>query len=133
VFDLNGDAPACKASKLPDREDEEWALLADVGDAMSDTGFQCYRCKLRAMRGPENTKLDGDQCTCQRPLHPSVVRRRQTEAAVNAIIFGGLAFFVLPLIHVSNTTFWGIAVAVFTYILYLWFFGRQLRREQLNT
>jgi len=98
---------------------------------MSQTAFQCYRCKHWATRSPDNAKLDGDECTCERPLHPGVVRRRQTEAAINAIVFGGLAFLVLSLVHVSGPTFWRImlAVVVVAYVFYSWLSGRQLRRE----
>jgi membrane protein YdbS with pleckstrin-like domain len=73
--------------------------------------------------------LDGDECTCKRPLDPAVVRRRQIEAALNAVIFGVLSFGVLSLLHVSNTTVWGVIVALVAYVFYLWLLGRQLRRE----
>jgi 4-hydroxybenzoate polyprenyltransferase len=99
---------------------------------MPQTAFQCYRCKRWAERSPENAKLDDDECTCERPLHPGVVYARQREAVINAVAFGALAFFVLWLLHVPGPSFWCIilAVVVIAYVFYSWLFGRQLRRER---
>jgi len=98
----------------------------------NQTGFSCFRCKHWAARGPNNEKLDGDECTCQQPLHPAVIRARQIEAVVNAVIFGGVAVLVLPLLHISGPTFWSfvLAVVVVAYGFYSWLSGRKLRRER---
>lgn len=99
---------------------------------MDQTGFECFRCKHWAARSPDNAKLDGNECACARPLHQAVIRNRQKEAVMNAVIFGGVAFLVLSLLHVSSPALWRIVVAVIlvTYGFYLWFFGRRLRQER---
>jgi hypothetical protein len=101
---------------------------------MRQIGFECFRCKQWAARSPDNAKLDGDECICERPLHPTVVHRRQREAGINAVIFGGAAFLALSLAHISGAVLWCLAASVMlvAYVFYLWLFGRQLRRERTS-
>jgi Ca2+/Na+ antiporter len=51
---------------------------------------------------------------------------------LNAVIFGGIAFFFLSLLHVSGPRFWCIVVAVIVvaYVFYSWLSGRKLRQER---